>query len=280
MNINYLKIEEELNSYAIEAIYDIMEKCGKFMTQEEFEAYEKGILENKVIIVNRPSVDDDKFFKGNVPVAHGPRTKKDGYVHVYPYRYKNQNTDQIIDNYINGSIILHELYHYIIRLDIKNSNEKTRIRFGHYITEGMVELFTELHNKQKATRWSARRNVDAAEKIYNILLDKSDIKLIFQCNIEEIFSKYPELEIIYEDYLKECKFVEGLTNILESLREHASIDTKRIIARFNRYSLLEGIENIKLESENFLDEVDANYFNKQIDELYTSIYEDKEKRLS
>lgn len=280
MNINYLKIEEELNTYAIETIYDIMEKCGKFMTQEEFEAYEKCILENKVVIVNRPSATDDEFFKGNVPVAHGPRTKKDGYIHVYPHKYKNQDTEQIVNNYINGAVILHELYHYIIKLDIKNAEDKIRIRFGHYITEGMVELFTELHNKQKVTRWAARRNVDAAEKIYNTLLDKNDIKAIFQCNFEDIFAKYPELEIIYEDYKKECKFMEGLTSILEETKEKTSISPKKIIARFNRFSLLEGIENIKLESENYLDESDATNFRKQIDELYASIYESKEKRLN
>lgn len=279
MYIDYLNLEEYLNSYAIELIYDIIEKCGKFMSKDQIVTYENKLSENKIIIVHKPTVEDDIFFKGNIPVAHGPRAKKDGYIHIYPYKYKNKTTKEIIDNYINGGIILHELYHYLIKLDIKG-NDNVRVKFGHYITEGMVEYLTELHSKTKYTKWSLRRNVDAAEKLYNYLLEKNNVKLLFCLNFEEIFKQYPELENLFEEYKKEECFAKELTNILNKINEKEKINVRKIMATFNRHSLTDGIEELSLQADKYLDEKTAREFNCQMNNLYTKIFEGIEKRLN
>lgn len=280
MNIIYSQVYEELNQYAIDAIYDIMEKCGKYMTKEQIITYEKKIAEDRIVMVNSYTEEDDKLFKGKIPVAHGPRTKKDGYIHVYPFKYKNTNTERVIDNYTSGGIILHELYHYIVQLDIKESPDKNRVAFGHYLTEGMVEFLTEQHCNNKYTRWSLRRNVDTAQELYEYLSEKNDIVMIFQNSFEEIFERYPELECLYQNYLKETSFVNELTSLLNRICKQRKIDVKRVLSRFNRSSLKEGIENLCIESYKFLSEDLAKEFNAQLSEIYSRIFEKKEKSLN
>lgn len=279
MNINYLKIEEELNAYAIETIYDIIEKCGKHMTQEQIETYENLICMNKVVIVNKPTIEDNEFFKGNVPVAHGPRTKKDGYIHVYPYKYKNMDTEQIIDVYINQGVLLHELYHYIIKLDIPNNGDTERVKFGHFITEGMVEFLTELHSKKQYHRWSKRRNVCLAEKMYNMLSERNNISCIYQENFETIFKFFPELEELFIEYQKENAIVNEITQIIEKLCKKINKDKNKLLAKFNRYPLCEGIEELKLFICNTLPPDEADELISEIDFHYNNAYKAKEKGL-
>lgn len=278
--VDYIRLNEELNQYAVDAIYDIMERCGKYMTAEQIITYENKIAENKIVIANRYTEEDNIRFKGNIPVAHGPRAKKDGYIHVYPFKYKHADTDGIINNYINGGVILHELYHYIVKLDIKESTDKKRVKFGHYLTEGMVEFLTEEHSKNRYTRWGARRNVDAAQTLYEYLQEKNDIIMIFHNNFEEIFERYPDLEYLYKDYLKETSFINQLNELLNKICQTQKIDVKKILARFNRQSLKEGIESLCIESSKFLSEDLAEEFNMQITELYSRVFDKKEKSLN
>lgn len=279
MYINYIELDEKLNAYAIDALYDLMEKCGKYLTEEQFSMFENIILKDKIITVEKPNKEDEEFFKGNIPFAHGPRTKNDGLIHVYPYKYENQTTDEILENYIKNGVIIHELYHYVIKLDINYSEDEMRIKFGHYIEEGMVQFFAELHKKEKSNMWTARRNVDKAERIYNTLLKNGDIASIFKHNFEEIFEMYPELEILFEEYKKEEEFMQCLESIINRLSDIMPIDTKRLLSRFNRRSLADGINYLKDESIKYLESVDAEDFNKEIDTIYSNIFGNKEKRL-
>lgn len=203
MKIDYQKIEEELNKFAIDIIYDILDKYSPFLSDEEKDTFIEKITSNKAIIVDKPCKEDEEFFQGSIPIAHGPRAKGDGYIHIYPYAFRNPNTEEIISNCIDH-IITHELYHFIIKLDIEGEYSPDEIDFGHYLTEGMVQLFSEIHQGSTDRTSKYRQNVNNARIIYETC--KGNPQLIFQHNYKTIFAKLPELSSIYDNYLKEKQF--------------------------------------------------------------------------
>lgn len=118
-DINYIKLNEMFNNYAIDKIYDILEKYGAHASEEVIEEIENKIITNKIIVTDYPSPEDDELFNHNVPLAHGGRTKNDGLIHIYPYVIcKDFNTtDELYKHIIESGIITHEIFHFFIKLD-------------------------------------------------------------------------------------------------------------------------------------------------------------------
>ena len=78
MEIDYKKIDTELNMFAIDVIYEILDKYSSLISEKDKETFIEKITNNRVIVVDMPSKEDEIFFEGNIPKAHGPRAKKDG----------------------------------------------------------------------------------------------------------------------------------------------------------------------------------------------------------
>ncbi len=276
MEIDYKKIDTELNMFAIDVIYEILDKYSSLISEKDKETFIEKITNNRVIVVDMPSKEDEIFFEGNIPKAHGPRAKKDGLIHIYPYVFRSQSTEEIIQNCINH-IIIHELYHFIIKLDIKGNYPQDEIDFGHYLTEGMVQLFSEIHQGKSDRTSKYRQNVNNAQIIYETL--KNNLSLIFKHNYKDIFAKFPNLSSVYDEYLKERKFNAKLSEFFEEVSPLLNWETKRLIAKSKSFSINDTLINLKALIEKKMNVDDAKNYCSKLDEIYESCFAQNKKSL-
>ena len=76
MEINYDKIDKELNSFAIDKIYELLSSFDHEIMNDAKRQFENSIINNKIIVVNKPSQKDINIFKENIPSALGLRAKR------------------------------------------------------------------------------------------------------------------------------------------------------------------------------------------------------------
>lgn len=239
--LDYDKIQQKINDYAVDTIYEIVEKYGKYLSKEQIMQFENIIIGNKAVIVDKNIELDSKFFNGNIPSAHGPRTKNDGFIHVYPYTIKNKNTSEIIEHYIKSGIIKHELFHYIIRLDFKDDNKELE-EFSHYLNEGMVQLFTEMDNKIIDNNCEYRKNIALAQKLLQLL----NGTLPFNKNLKELMNN-DNLYYLFNEYLKIKDIENMIVTFLEQLNQYIKFDIPTIIRRLKRYSIDDSFKYLENE---------------------------------
>lgn len=277
MAIDYQLIDEKVNSYAMNVISDILADHSQNIKKEAEEILWQRLKEKRIIIVDKPNIEDDLFFNNEIPTAHGPRTKADGYIHIYPYKFPSLSSDELIKRYIDH-IITHEIFHYIIKLDIDDSYTPDEVAFGHYITEGMVQLMTEKHQGKLDRTSKYRKNVDNARIIFDKCQETNDLSIIFQNNYKQIFDSHPELTGTYDTFLKEKELEEKLTPILTEVASKTKWEPKRLISKLKMSSSDELIPQMKSFITDRLPEEAANY-EKQIDEIYSSIYKQSKKSI-
>ena len=269
MEINYDKIDKELNDFAIDKIYELLSIFGDDITPAAKEQFENAVIKNRIIAVDQPSNENMDFFKGNIPPAHGPRTKEDGMIHIYPYIY-DKDTNLLIKHYIDEGILTHELCHYIIKLDFK-SPDKSETDLGHFINEGAVQLLTEQIDNKKYQGVEYRKNVELAR----ILLTKIPTKNIFRGNLKEILSPEQFIEI-KEEYLKQKKFTEEINNLVTRIGTIYNLDYQSIVRRLKRMTILETIGYLKEEISKLPNTLEKDEFLKEIDEISKSFNIEKE----
>lgn len=269
MNIDYEKIDKVLNDYAINKIYDILSYFKNFISTDVTEKFENAILNNKIINVNKPSQKDTAFFNNSIPYAHGPRTKNDGMINIYPYLYK-KNTDEIINTYINEGIITHELMHFIIILDFKDEN-KLNEEFGHYINEGMVQLFTEQLDKKKFENVEYRKNIELAEDLLKI----APIDKILSNSLKNILSNEEFLQM-RKLYIKQKKLIKKIEELVDKISTHYAIDSKTIIRSFKRKTTRETFDYLRKNLENLENSNIKNELLIELDNIEKNYYKEKE----
>ncbi|MDE5630304.1 MAG: hypothetical protein K2I70_01765 [Bacilli bacterium] len=276
MKIDYQRIDKELNTFAIDVIYEILDKYSNFISKQEKDNLVEKITHNRAIIVDEPSKEDEDFFQGNIPVAHGPRAKGDRYIHIYPYAFHNKNTEEIITNCIDH-IIIHELYHFIIKLDIDGEYTKDEIDFGHYLTEGMVQLFSEIHQGKIDRTSKYRKNVDNAKIIYETF--PNNPSPIFQHNYKELFMSSPNLSTIFEDFLKEKEFTNKLDDFFKERAPIINWEQKRLISKSKSFSIDDTLINLKNLIEKHLTKEEAKSYCNKLDEIYTACFKQNKKSI-
>lgn len=269
MEINYDKIDKELNDFAIDKIYVLLSFFGDDIRPAAKEQFENAVIKNKIIVVDYPSNKDIDFFKGNIPSAHGPRTKEDGMIHIYPYIY-DKDTDLIIKHYIDEGILTHELCHYIIKLDFESS-DKIESDLGHFINEGAVQLLTEQVDKKRHQGVEYRKNVELAR----LLLTKIPTKNIFGGNLKEILSPEQFVEI-KEEYLRQNKFTEEINSLVSRIGTVYNFDCQSIIRRLKRMTVSETIGYLKEEISKLPNILEKEEFLKEIDEISKNLNIEKE----
>lgn len=269
MEINYDKIDKELNDFAIDKIYELLSIFGDDITPAAKEQFENAVIKNRIIAVDQPSNENMDFFKENIPPAHGPRTKEDGMIHIYPYIY-DKDTNLLIKHYIDEGILTHELCHYIIKLDFESS-DKIESDLGHFINEGAVQLLTEQLDKKTHKGVEYRKNVELAR----ILLTKIPTKNIFRGNLKEILSPEQFIEI-KEEYLKQKTFTEEINNLVTRIRTIYNLDYQSIIRRLKRMTVSETICYLKEEIYKLPNILEKEEFLKEIDEISKSFNIEKE----
>lgn len=277
MNIDYELIDKKINSFAMDIISTIISSFSGQLREEDETILWDRLREKKIVIVEKPNLEDDLFFDNNIPTAHGPRTKGDGYIHIYPYKFPHLSTEELIQRYIDH-IITHEIFHYIIKLDIKGNYSKEELDFGHFITEGMVQLMSEKQQSYIDRTSKYRKNVEIANIIYERCIKDDNISLIFNNNFKEIFEKYPELYQTYERYLKENEFVTKLEPVIIEIAKKTNWEPKRLISKCQMSSMHELIPQLKEFIKQRLPN-ELPYYAEQIDILYSNVFKPKEKSL-
>lgn len=269
MKLNLPKISESLNNYAIDKLYEIIEKYGARLEDECLERFNNLIANNKVIVSHYMDEKVMKHFDGDsIPPASGPRSWEDGLIHIYPFVFEIQETEKIIEKYINEGIITHELFHYIISLDTIN-NIREYDQYYSYLNEGFVQYLTEdLEGKEYALS-NYRRNVEFVKKllrrldnnikgIINKRLDKDDIEIINQ---------------MYQDYINEKEFMDNLNHYLKNVSDKTNIPYDRLV----NYYRTKSIEAIKEDIYNQLLQINDLELKKEFDNL-VELYENRQNK--
>lgn len=269
MYIDYNKILAKINDYAIEKIYDIIEKYGALLHNRQLELLNNLIAGNQVIVIHS---NDDKvkehFKDETIPPASGPRSWGDGLIHIYPFVYDSLSTDEIIEKYINEGIITHELFHYIIQLDKLNNDPKYH-QYYSYLNEGFVQYFTEQIEGPKNS-CNYRRNVDFVTDLLNEL--NNNTKSILNCTLDE-----DELNIInkaHHNYCLEEAFMKDLNDYLMSVAAKTSISHEKLVNYYKKMS----INDIKKDIYDQLLIINDEELKKEFDSLITNYEYNKEKK--
>lgn len=281
-DINYPKLDEMLNNYAIDKLYDILEKNGAHASEEIIEELEKKIITNKIIIVDYPNPKDDEFFNHKIPIAHGGRTKNDGFIHIYPYiRCKDYNNiEELYEFIIQSGIITHELFHYFIHLDDDLLDDEELKEFSHFINEGMVQAFTEEHENKMFPNIEYRKNIQLANKLRNIIPKEYSTKTIYRNTYTNICKKYPEAYEVFKDYKKLITFLNSFKDILKELEKKLDINHLDLYNRYNKYSVEETVQLFKEQVDNFIENKEENeYFKNSIENIYQEFCSSQEKKL-
>lgn len=274
MDINYERISDVINQYAINQVNEILDTYREDLPDDVVMQFEKSISENRIVIVDKPNEEDLIRFNNNVPSAHGPRTKNDGYIHIYPYKYRlpyvkrELSDDEIINRFINEGIITHEIFHYLYKLDkSKDDEEGIEVEFGHFITEGMVQLKTEEFLKKKCTSVEYRKNIEFANEINDAFKNAQAEKLLVQQDIKNacIISgiDYDYFINKYQEFIEYNKNIEA---IAEEIAIELNIDKKIVTRRLKRLTTEETIQHIKDTVQEYLPNRNDYYLNK-LDEI-------------
>lgn len=261
MEYNTSSISDRLNDYAIDRIYEILERYGSILSDDYIETFDTLIATNRVITVHAMDEEVMKHFDGNsIPPASGPRSWEDGLVHIYPFIYKNTKNEQVKDIYINEGIITHELFHYLIRLDELNSNPEYNDYFS-YLNEGLVQYLTEKLEGRKFTSSNYRRNVEFVKVLLNKL--DNNLKGIINRRLDK-----EELDIIngmYQEYVMEQSFINDLNNYLIKVSNKTNIPHEKLVNYYKTKSIQEIKEDIYVHLLNLNDEELTKEFDNIVD---------------
>lgn len=279
-NIEYVKLNQLLTNYAIDKLYDILERYGLYASKETIEEIENKIVDNKIISVDHPSEEDNQLFNGNIPIAHGGRTKNDGLIHVYPYVtcHNINNTEELFNKIIDNGIITHELFHFFIKLDEEDIDDENINNFMHFLNEGMVQLYTEELDKKNYPNNEYRKNIAIAKKLRSNIPEEYASKTIFRNTYSNIKRMYPEVEIALQEYEKLNIFLNKLKDLLKGIKNQIDIDPERIYKSYRRYSVEETVRQFKEQVIKYITNEDEqkNYINA-IDELYQEFINENKK---
>lgn len=239
---DYDYLEEELKKEGKKIFIDIYNKLFKYLNLSEEKSRKKAHNINKFIgesgnvldffVVERKKVV--KKYSDNPPPGHGGRALGDGLIHLYPNckMFKDiDNIEQIKQIFIN-EILIHEIFHYYFSpdlYDIKDKNHGDDAWFGHALTEGLVQYFTEMYMKDNQLGESQTGYIEEVRMIENIynelskqynndsviiikhLMNLDQENLINYCNNgKEIKNAYI---INHKIYNKICNYIDKNPNI-------------------------------------------------------------------
>ena len=262
MNINYDKIQQSINEYGNYILTCIKNQYGNSLTQEQLQSI-NNLLNTQFIIIEKPSNEDIEFFSkqdgidnpenysvNHVPSAHGGRTKGDNKIHIYPYSksFSDCKTDDEIIKSCVDSIVIHEIFHYFIRPNLSNNNDTLKDKFGHFITEGLVQYYAEDFAKKyrlSDPKSNYGKNVEFVKKLIasfpNDLTQTQIDKIIFTCNQDELLKMSLNGKDLYKEYISDVQFQENLSSFIVDMGTEIGFDkeddrTQRFIKYYKKIS--------------------------------------------
>lgn len=245
MNIDYNKIQQSINEYGKYVLNCIKNQYSSSLTQEQLQNIEN-LLKEEFIVIEKPTKEDIKFFSKlsgitnpedysaeYIPSAHGGRTKEDNKVHVYPYAktFSDCKNDKEIIQLCMDSIVVHEIFHYFIRPNLSNENETVKDEFGHFITEGLVQYYTEEFIKKYRLgnpKSNYGKNVEFVKQLISCFPDKltqTQIdKIIFTYNQDELLDIAKNGDLMYQEFVDDLQFKEDISLFIISMGNDMGMD--------------------------------------------------------
>lgn len=293
MNIDYEKVQQSINEYGIKILSSIRSQYSKSLTQEQLHMIEK-LLSTNFIIVEKPSMEDIEFFSKQeginepenystnyIPSAHGGRTKGDNKIHIYPYTkaFKDYETeDEVVKSCIDN-IVVHEIFHYFIRPNITSELDTIKIEFGHFITEGLVQYYTEEFSKRNSLgnpKSNYGKNVEFVVRLLNSYQDdftqEQIDRMVFTCSQDELIDASKIGKDLYQEYADEVKFKKNISSFIKDICVSSGIssDDKKLKDIIKHYEKLENADVIfsdLIQRINLLFENNDKMKNKYVERL-------------
>ena len=217
--------------------YCIKDKEKLKVIEERFNSINKT---KGIVIVEEPNEVDIQKFGGldHVPPGHGGRGKADGKIHLYPYSKSLQdvdNIDMLIDWY-KKEIIVHEIFHFYIQPDLYEMSDTKNYGddawFGHRLTEGLVETYTQKYMKDHDLGNSQTGYLEELILVEEIIFDlKSQNKskeeiddILMNYNQNEIFAYCINGEYIKSKYICKYKIHREISAFLKEVLSKAGYD--------------------------------------------------------
>ena len=233
--MDYSKIQNSIDEYGLYIINCIRNEYGNSLTKEQLQMIEE-LSKNSFIVIERPSEEDIEFFSKQagiqnpenysadyIPSAHGGRAKGDNKIHIYPYTKAFsdcKSDDEIIRSCIDN-IVVHEIFHYFIRPNLSNDSESIKDEFGHFITEGLVQLYAEEFAKKHRLgnpKSNYDKNVEFAKELissFPLGLTQTEIdNIIFTYNQDELLNLSQNGNIMYQEFVDEIQFKEDISSFI------------------------------------------------------------------
>ena len=249
---DYKYIEDQVIPVAKKIFMEIYMSLGPYIKKDGFKGADKiknleakfkfnedGIFEgiSNVVIVERPTEENIEFFKKRneiAPPGHGGRAKNDGIIHLYPYSdaLKDvKNVDQIIEILLK-KIVIHEILHFYFmpdKYDKENAEYGDEAWFGHYLTEGIVQYYTEEYMKTAGYGNPQTGYIEQVQMVKDIVNDlkeqgKNYTEVLVNCDQISLLGGYDEIgeyipgeckngELIKSKFIKKEKIIKTLKQI-------------------------------------------------------------------
>lgn len=245
MSIDYDKIQQSINEYGNYILNCIKNQYSSSLTGEQFQNIEE-LLNIQFIVIEKPSNEDIEFFSEQagvtnpedysvdyIPSAHGGRAKGDNKIHIYPYTkaFETCKTDDEIIKSCIDNIVVHEIFHYFIRPNLSNENETMKDKFGHFITEGLVQYYTEEFAKKHRLgnpKSNYDRNVEFAKKLISSFpnnLTQSQIdNIIFTYNQDQLLELSKNGKQLYDSYIENLIFQDKISSFIIEMGKEIGMD--------------------------------------------------------
>lgn len=286
-NIN---IEEEtiyFNNKAKEYLLMIQNEYNNVLPPQTKDKIASLINDNIVIleenhnkyVENQTQIGELESLK-ELPSAHGGKVFNDQKIHIYLNKFSSFNRNTI------ESIIIHELFHYLISPIYSNNISKDENSF---LTEGLVDMYAikfmqknEIFPEYNSNY--ARNIIFIREKLLNLQDEKTIELLSFNGSMDQIIQNTSSsLEEFKNDlYLatnNQTKFDNLLNNIASLLPNHKEHFIRAMLRMSSRVNSLEEALSTILSSMNEIDELTTYVPNveKLINEY---LYFEKSKKIS
>lgn len=245
MSIDYEKIQKSINEYGKYILNCIKNQYSSSLTGEQLQNIEE-LLNIQFIVIEKPSNGDIEFFSKQagitnpeeysvdyIPSAHGGRAKWDNKIHIYPYTkaFESCKTDDEIIKSCIDNIVVHEIFHYFIRPNLLNENETMKDEFGHFITEGLVQYYTEEFAKKYRLgnpKSNYDRNVEFAKKLIssfpkNMTQTETD-RVVFTYNQDQLLELSQNGKELYDNYIENLIFQDKISSFIIEMGKEIGMD--------------------------------------------------------
>ena len=162
----------------------------------------------------------------------------------------NIGYDKIIKSCVEN-IVVHEIFHYFIRPNLSLESKTTKDEFGHFLTEGLVQYYTEVFMQKHrlgSPKSNYGKNVEFAKKLISSFpqdLSQTQIdRIIFTYNQDELLKVSQNGKELYEEFSDELQLKKDISAFITDLCLNIGMKEEEIKSIVRHYSKISNIDTI------------------------------------